>query len=72
VSRIEEACAIAKEVGLKYVYIGNVPGHPRESTYCPACGKLLIQRAGYFVLENNVKDGRCDSCGYKIAGIWES
>jgi pyruvate formate lyase activating enzyme len=70
--KLEEACAIAKDVGLKYVYIGNMPGHPRESTYCPKCGKQIIQRLGYYILDNKVKDGKCAFCGYEIAGIWES
>ncbi len=71
VSKLEEAYGIAKDVGLKYVYIGNVPGHPRESTYCPGCKKVIISRVGYSVLANNIKEGKCKFCGYKIAGIWE-
>ena len=71
VEKLEEAYRIAKEAGLKYVYIGNVPGHPYESTYCPKCGKLVIKRTGYQVLENNLTAGRCPSCGEKIPGIWE-
>jgi pyruvate formate lyase activating enzyme len=68
---LEEACQIAKDIGLKYVYIGNVPGHPGEDTYCPNCKKILIDRIGYEILENNIKAGKCKFCGYKIAGIWE-
>jgi pyruvate formate lyase activating enzyme len=49
-----------------------MPGHPRESTYCPKCGKQIIQRLGYYILDNKVKDGKCAFCGYEIAGIWES
>ncbi|MEI8349517.1 MAG: AmmeMemoRadiSam system radical SAM enzyme [Candidatus Omnitrophota bacterium] len=70
ISKLEEASRIAKSVGLKYVYIGNVPGHPQEDTYCPNCKKLLIDRIGYEILENHVKEGKCKFCGYKIAGIW--
>jgi pyruvate formate lyase activating enzyme len=70
-SKLEEACQIAKDIGLKYVYIGNVPGHPGEDTYCPNCKKILIDRIGYEILENNIKAGKCKFCGYKIAGIWE-
>jgi pyruvate formate lyase activating enzyme len=69
--KLEEAYKIAKEVGLKYVYIGNVPGHPQEDTYCPNCNKLLIDRIGYEIRENNLKEGKCKFCGYKIAGIWK-
>ncbi|MCD6521865.1 AmmeMemoRadiSam system radical SAM enzyme [Candidatus Calescamantes bacterium] len=71
VSTLERAYKIAKEVGLKYVYLGNVPGSPYENTYCPKCGKVLIKRVGYVVLENNIKDGRCPYCGEKIPGVWK-
>ncbi len=71
VETLEKAYKIAKEVGLKYVYIGNIPGHPYESTYCPKCGKVLIKRRGYQVLENNIVEGRCKFCGEEIPGIWE-
>jgi len=70
VEKLEEAYKIAKDVGLKYVYIGNVPGHRGENTYCPNCGKIVVKRIGYEILENNIKDGKCNFCGYKIAGRW--
>lgn len=70
ISKLEEAYGIAKEAGLKYVYIGNVPGHQYENTYCPNCGKMVVGRIGYAILEYNIKDGKCPSCGYRIAGIW--
>lgn len=71
VKTLELAKHIADQVGLKYVYIGNVPGHRGESTYCPKCGRLLIQRIGYHVLQNNILDGRCKFCGQPIPGVWE-
>ena len=64
------AYEIGREEGLRYVYLGNVPGDPRESTYCPNCGSILIERWGFNILENNLRDGKCHSCGEKIAGIW--
>ena len=70
IEKLEEAYRIAKGVGLKYVYIGNVPGHKGENTYCPNCGKIVVKRIGYEILENNIKDGKCKFCGYKIAGRW--
>jgi len=70
VEKLEEAYKIAKDAGLKYVYIGNVPGHKGENTYCPDCGKIVVKRIGYEILENNIKDGKCNFCGYKIAGRW--
>ena len=68
---LKAARKIALDAGLRYVYIGNVPGNKAENTYCPFCGKLLVKRAGYEILENHVKNGRCSFCGRKIAGIWD-
>jgi pyruvate formate lyase activating enzyme len=72
IAKLEEAYRIAKEVGLKYVYIGNVPGHPQENTHCPNCHKIIIKRTGYKILENYIQKGRCKFCGYKISGVWRS
>jgi pyruvate formate lyase activating enzyme len=70
VATLEEAKKTADEVGLNFVYIGNVPGHPAEHTYCPDCAQLLIERIGYAIKQNNIKDGRCAFCGRTIPGIW--
>lgn len=70
VATLEKAREIALEEGLKYVYIGNVPGHPANGTYCPGCGKKLIGRTGLAIIEVNLEDGRCKFCGYYIPGIW--
>jgi len=67
---LQEARATAMGVGLKYVYIGNVPGHEANSLYCPQCGQPLIVRYHYLVRENNLEDGKCKFCGYEIPGIW--
>ncbi len=61
---------IARNAGLHFVYIGNVPEDPGNNTYCPSCKKVLIHRVGYFVLENNIANSKCKFCGYEIAGIW--
>ncbi len=66
VEKLEEAYKIAKAEGLSYVYLGNVPGHPYDNTYCPNCGELLISRLGYEILEYRIKEGRCPRCGQKI------
>ncbi|MCK4993549.1 MAG: radical SAM protein, partial [Candidatus Omnitrophica bacterium] len=71
ISTVEKAYNIAKDVGLKYVYIGNIPLHPAENTYCPSCGKKLITRKGYFVAENKVVKGACKFCGYLLEGKWD-
>ena len=71
VSVLEEARAAALQAGLKYVYIGNVPGHDAENTYCSECLKKIIYRKGFTVTENHIKKGNCEYCGTEIAGIWE-
>ncbi len=71
VETLERAREIALEEGLHYVYIGNVPGHPAGNTYCPKCGKLLIKRMGFYVVENHIVDGKCEYCGEPIPGVWE-
>ncbi len=71
IETLEKAREIALNEGLHYVYIGNVPGHPAEDTYCPKCGKLLIDRAGFFVTENHIVDGKCEYCGEPIPGVWK-
>ena len=67
---LERAREIALEEGLKFVYVGNVPGTPSEWTYCPSCKKVLIKRSGYAILENNIINGRCSFCGEIIYGVW--
>ena len=71
IKTLEEARRIAKEVGLEYVTIGNVPGHKYNSTYCPECGERLIHRVHFSVMSNNIKDGKCAFCGYAIPCLWE-
>ena len=70
VPTLERAHAIAKEEGLSFVYLGNVPGHPAEHTYCPGCGEALIRRLGMSVVENRLSNGACPDCRRKIPGIW--
>ena len=71
IQTLERAREIALEAGLRYVYIGNVPGHAANSTYCPKCGRRLIHRVHYVVMENKVVDGKCPFCGHEIPGIWD-
>jgi pyruvate formate lyase activating enzyme len=70
VSTLEKAREEALAAGLEYVYVGNIPGHAGESTFCPKCKKMVIQRTGYMVGEINVKAGKCKYCGKPIPGIW--
>jgi pyruvate formate lyase activating enzyme len=70
ISVLRRAYKIARDVGLKYVYIGNIIGIKQESTFCPNCGSLLIKRKGYVIIEDKVKNGACPNCGIKINGVW--
>ncbi len=70
VSTLEAAWKKAKEEGLNFVYIGNIPGHPGENTICPGCKKPVITRVGFSVTSNTLKDGKCEGCGREIPGIW--
>ena len=70
VATLERAREIARNAGLRYVYVGNVPGHPGNHTYCPGCGETVIERRGYFIEKNRLQRGRCRRCGETVAGIW--
>jgi pyruvate formate lyase activating enzyme len=71
VETLDKAREIAQDVGLNFVYIGNVPGHQGEHTYCPRCKKIVVQRSGYTILENNLSSsGNCKFCQYPIPGVW--
>lgn len=72
VTTLREAREIGLDVGLRYVYEGNVPGEGGENTYCYRCGELLIRRYGFQIRENRVSDSRCPSCGAKIDGILDT
>jgi len=69
IATLRRAREIGLEVGLRYVYEGNVPGEAGENTYCYKCGKLLIRRYGYQILENRIKNSVCSYCGAKIDGV---
>jgi pyruvate formate lyase activating enzyme len=67
IRKLEEAHQIATEEGMKFVYIGNMPGHGYENTYCPKCGTLLIKRNAFSLLEYNITPkGACPKCGESI------
>lgn len=68
VELLERARAIGRAEGLNYVYIGNVPGHRYENTYCPHCGELVIERYGFDVVDYRLTSrDRCPACGAAIA-----
>jgi len=68
---LETAREIAISEGLDYVYIGNVRSKEGENTYCPNCKNVLIERKGYTILQNRLKDGRCPDCNKEIYGVWK-
>ena len=70
IETLESAAHIADEEGLKYVYIGNVPGHERNNTFCPECGETIIDRVHFSVMSLNIVGGKCSFCGHEIPGIW--
>ena len=70
VATLDRCRAVAMAEGLKFVYLGNVPGHPGESTYCPGCSRVLIRRVGMAVAENRMRGGACPDCHRRIPGVW--
>ena len=62
---------LARELGLKYPYIGNVGDHPYQNTYCPKCHALLIERSGYLSRVRGLDGHRCATCGEAIAYVSE-
>jgi pyruvate formate lyase activating enzyme len=69
VETLRRARRIGQQAGLKYVYEGNVPGEGGENTGCPHCQALLIERYGFHVRQNRIRDSRCPDCGTVIDGI---
>jgi pyruvate formate lyase activating enzyme len=67
---LTRARQIAREVGLKYVYTGNVHDRGGQTTWCPACGAEVIRRDWYAVDPVGLRDGACAACGGKIAGVF--
>ena len=67
------AAEIGARQGLRFVYAGNLPGRVGrwENTYCPGCGGLLIERYGYRILQQRVREGSCPDCGQALPGFWE-
>jgi pyruvate formate lyase activating enzyme len=70
ISTLMRAREIATAAGLHYAYVGNVPGHEGESTYCPNCKKVVVQRMGFAIGVIDIDHGKCKHCGRDIAGVW--
>ena len=70
---LERARQIALAEGLRYVYIGNIPGHPAQNTHCPHCRQLLVERVGFTATRNLLTTSNtCPGCGQTIAGFWQN
>jgi len=66
---LNTAAALAQKAGLKYIYIDNVPGTGIDDTVCPSCKQKVIERSGFRIVADRLKNGKC-SCGTVIPGIW--
>ncbi|MDP2940323.1 MAG: AmmeMemoRadiSam system radical SAM enzyme [Candidatus Omnitrophota bacterium] len=69
VTSLKLAESLGRKANLRYVYLGNIPPEG-ENTYCYKCGKLLIKRFGFEVLEQRLKDSKCSYCQTKIEGLY--
>ena len=69
VETLEQARDIAVEEGIRYAYVGNLPEHPGDNTYCPRCGEMIIRRLGFTILDKHMVDGKCQHCGQPIPGV---
>ena len=70
VSLLTDFRNISMDAGIRYVYVGNVPEHAGNHTWCHQCGKLLIERNGYQLTAMNIENSRCRFCGTMIPGVW--
>ncbi|MBC2711267.1 MAG: AmmeMemoRadiSam system radical SAM enzyme [Desulfosarcina sp.] len=61
---------LAMAEGVRYVYLGNVPGHAGNHTFCHHCKKLLVERQGYHIPTFHIVAGRCEFCRTPIPGVW--
>jgi len=71
VETLIKAREIGINAGLKFVYTGNVPGESGEKTFCYRCDHLLVDRWGFYIQENLLKNGSCPYCGAIIDGVWD-
>jgi pyruvate formate lyase activating enzyme len=69
-----DAASAGRAEGLRFVYVGNIPGHVGgwEDTACPGCGSVLVERRGFRVVSNRLRNGACPDCGRAVPGVWAS
>ena len=70
-SLLHRAREIGIKAGLRYVYCGNIPGEEGEDTFCPGCGRKVIERVGFRVTRKDITEGECRVCHTKIEGMWD-
>ena len=70
VATLHRAARIGRDARLRYVYTGNIPHDPWEDTARPSCGRWLLRRRSFEVLDSALEDGRCPVCRLTIAGVW--
>jgi pyruvate formate lyase activating enzyme len=66
---LQRAYELGREAGLRYVYVGNLPGARLEDTTCPNCGQTVVSRWGFQVTQRRIRDGQCTNCGTAIDGV---
>jgi pyruvate formate lyase activating enzyme len=66
---LRRAYELGRGAGLRYVYVGNLPGARLEDTLCPSCGASVIRRRGFRVVERAMVDGHCARCATVIDGV---
>ncbi|MDH3391526.1 MAG: AmmeMemoRadiSam system radical SAM enzyme [Desulfobulbaceae bacterium] len=69
-STLQRARQIGIAEGLKYVFVGNIPGEDGENTICPQCGEKVVERMGFSIMSQNLANGKCGNCGHSIAGVF--
>jgi len=67
---LEMARQLGLEAGLKFVYLSNLAPHPGNHTYCPGCGRVVVHRLGFKVLQNSMTGANCPHCGHRVPGVW--
>ena len=70
VSALDRARSLARQAGLRYVYVSRVTGHEGANTYCPDCGNAVIRRMGFVITAMSLDRGACGKCGTRIPGMW--
>jgi pyruvate formate lyase activating enzyme len=69
VETLKNAYRMAKDKGLKFIYLGNVA--EESDTYCPGCGLSLVKRAYFSITENKIANSKCPACNISIPGVWD-